>query len=143
MSRTVTRRHVASLALAAVGAGAALVATAGAADAKRLPVATMTPDVVTTETAPTAPTVIGSTVSSSGVTIRFVDNADNETGFRLQKSTNYGATWADVEGSEIAALEGTGGYGFARAARTGFGTQLRVVAFNDTGVGAGAPVTCC
>ncbi|NHC12523.1 hypothetical protein [Motilibacter deserti] len=145
MSRNVTRRHVASLALVTVGVTAGLVGTATTASAKRLPVATLTPDVVTTASAPAAPTVTGSAVSSAGYTLRFTDNADDETGFRMQKSTDYGTTWVDVEGTDTAALEGTGGYGMVRTPRAGvgFGTQLRVVAVNETGIGASDPRTCC
>src|SRR4051812_29138331 len=147
MQRNVTLRSIAAGTLVTIGVGTAVLGSADSASAKRLPVLEQpVNDTVTVASAPNAPQVTGTSVTSAGYTIRFTDTADNEAGFRLQKSTDYGTTWVDVAGSDAAALEGTGStWGMVRTARTSvsYGTQLRVVAFNDAGFSAGATQTCC
>src|SRR5690606_24453883 len=63
-----------------------------AADASRFtPVGTSTP------TLPAAPTGISATATgSTSIAINWTDNANNETGYLLQRSVNGGDNWTDI-----------------------------------------------
>src|SRR4051794_31178957 len=59
--------------------------------------------------APAAPTITSQTVSSSGFTLQFTDNSENEYVFYLESSSNYGSSWTTVSGAWRSAIDGTGG----------------------------------
>ena len=85
---------------------------------------------------PAAPTALAATVQSPpGVRLTWVDNATNETGYVVQRSTD-GATWTQI---------GTGGAGLRAytdaTATTGSTYSYRVGAVNGAGTTLSAPVT--
>jgi hypothetical protein len=61
--------------------------------------------------APTAPTNLRSTAATrNSITLAWNDNSNNETGFRIERSTNGGATWttAGTVGANVTTYRATG-----------------------------------
>jgi len=88
---------------------------------------------------PSAATNVTATVGASTVTVRFRDNADDETGWFLQRSTDGQASWYAV-GNQQPAIAGTGGTGTATDYSTpAAGTCYRILTVNTYGQTASAP----
>jgi titin len=80
---------------------------------------------------PLAPTaLVGSAVSRSQINLSWRDNSTNETGFRIECSTN-GSTWTQIGtvGSNVQTYSSTG-------LRTATTYYFRVQAFNNAGASA-------
>jgi subtilisin family serine protease len=82
-----------------------------------------------TPTVPADPTSLGySSLTSSSVVLTWTDNAGDENGFRIERSTNSGSTWttAGTVGASITTFTDNG-----LAASTPY--SMRVIAFNGAG----------
>ncbi|HTZ45904.1 MAG TPA: hypothetical protein VMB79_18735 [Jatrophihabitans sp.] len=90
---------------------------------------------------PSAASNLKLTDTGTSVVVRFVDNANDETGFWLQRSTDGGASWLSV-GSQYAPVSGTGGAGSATDySSPPAGTQYRILMINSYGNTPSAAVT--
>jgi hypothetical protein len=82
---------------------------------------------------PSAATNVTATVGATAVTVKFKDNADDETGWFLQRSTDNQASWYAV-GGEQPAISGVGGTGTAVDYSTpAAGTCYRILMVNGYG----------
>jgi hypothetical protein len=82
---------------------------------------------------PSAATNVAVTVGASTVTVTFKDNADDETGWYLQRSTDGQVSWYAV-GNQYPAISGTGGTGSAVDYSTpASGTCYRILMVNSYG----------
>lgn len=90
---------------------------------------------------PSAATNLKLTNTGTSIVITFTDNANDETGFWLQRSTDSGASWLSV-GSEYAPVSGSGGTGTATDySSPAPGTQYRILMINASGNTPSAAVT--
>lgn len=90
---------------------------------------------------PLAATNLKLTNTGTSIVITFTDNANDETGFWLQRSTDNGASWLSV-GSEYAPISGSGGTGTATDySSPAAGTQYRILMINASGNTPSAAVT--
>ena len=85
---------------------------------------------------PAAPSSLTATIQAGPqVVLAFRDNAVNETGFVIQRSTNAGSTWATLV--TIGAVSGTGNAGFTdTTVSAGMAYWYRVAAVNAAGLSA-------
>ena len=90
---------------------------------------------------PSAATNLKLTNTGTSIVITFTDNANDETGYWLQRSTDNGASWLSV-GSQYAAISGTGGTGTATDySSPAPGTQYRILMINASGNTPSAAIT--
>jgi hypothetical protein len=90
---------------------------------------------------PSAATNLRLTNTGTSIVITFTDNANDETAFWLQRSTDNGASWLSV-GSQYAPVSGSGGTGTATDySSPAPGTQYRILMVNASGNTASAAVT--
>jgi hypothetical protein len=95
----------------------------------------------TTPGPPSAATNLKLTNTGTSIVITFTDNANDETGFWLQRSTDNGASWLSV-GSQYAPVSGSGGTGTATDySSPAPGTQYRILMINASGNTPSAAVT--
>jgi hypothetical protein len=82
---------------------------------------------------PSAATALALTNTGTSMVVKFTDNANDETGYILQRSTDAQASWLSV-GSQYAALSGTGSRGTATDFSTPpAGTCYRILMTNSYG----------
>ncbi|MFL6161370.1 MAG: hypothetical protein ACJ74U_04000 [Jatrophihabitantaceae bacterium] len=82
---------------------------------------------------PSAATNLRLTNTGTSIVITFTDNANDEAGFWLQRSTDGGASWLSV-GTQYAAVSGSGGTGTATDySSPAPGTQYRILMVNSSG----------
>ena len=90
---------------------------------------------------PSAATNLRLTNTGTSIVVSFTDNADDETGFWLQRSTDNGASWLSV-GSQYPPISGTGGTGTATDySSPAPGTQYRILMINASGNTPSAAIT--
>jgi hypothetical protein len=90
---------------------------------------------------PSAATNLRLTNTGTSIVISFTDNANDETGFWLQRSTDGGASWLSV-GSQYAPVSGSGSTGTATDySSPAAGTQYRILMINASGNTVSAAVT--
>ena len=90
---------------------------------------------------PSAATNLRWTNTGTSIVITFTDNANDETGFWLQRSTDGGASWLSV-GSQYAAISGSGSTGTATDySSPAPGTQYRILMINASGNTPSAAIT--
>jgi hypothetical protein len=90
---------------------------------------------------PSAATNLRFTNTGTSIVISFTDNANDETGFWLQRSTDGGASWLSV-GSQYAPVSGSGGTGTATDySSPAPGTQYRILMINASGNTPSAAIT--
>lgn len=90
---------------------------------------------------PSAATNLRLTNTGTSIVVSFTDNADDETGFWLQRSTDGGASWLSV-GTQYAPISGTGGTGTATDySSPAPGTQYRILMINASGNTPSAAIT--
>ena len=89
---------------------------------------------------PSAATNVAATIGTNLVTVTFKDNANDETSWYLQRSTDAQASWLQV-GSAYSPITGTGGTGTAYDYSTPpTGTCYRILMVNSYGSTASAAV---
>jgi hypothetical protein len=82
---------------------------------------------------PSAATALALTNTGTSMVVKFTDNANDETGYILQRSTDAQASWLSV-GSQYPALSGTGSRGTATDYSTPpAGTCYRILMVNSYG----------
>jgi hypothetical protein len=82
---------------------------------------------------PSAATALTLTNTGTSMVIGFTDNANDETGYVLQRSTDAQASWLSV-GSQYPAISGTGSRGSATDYSTPpAGTCYRILMVNSSG----------
>lgn len=90
---------------------------------------------------PSAATNLRLTNTGTSIVVTFTDNANDETGFWLQRSTDGGASWLSV-GSQYAPVSGSGGTGTATDySSPAPGTQYRILMINASGNTPSAAIT--
>jgi hypothetical protein len=92
---------------------------------------------------PSAATNLRYTNTGTSIVISFTDNADDETGFWLQRSTDGGASWLSV-GSQYAPVSGSGSGSTGTAtdySSPAPGTQYRILMINASGNTPSAAIT--
>lgn len=90
---------------------------------------------------PSAATNLRLTNTGTSIVVSFTDNANDETGFWLQRSTDGGASWLSV-GSQYAPVSGSGSTGTATDySSPAAGTQYRILMINASGNTPSAAVT--
>lgn len=90
---------------------------------------------------PSAATNLRLTNTGTSIVITFTDNANDETGFWLQRSTDGGASWLSV-GGQYAPVSGSGGTGTATDySSPAPGTQYRILMINASGNIPSAAIT--
>ena len=95
----------------------------------------------TTPGPPSAASNLRLTNTGTSIVISFTDNANDETGFWLQRSTDNGASWLSV-GSQYAPISGSGGTGTATDySSPAPGTQYRILMINASGNTPSAAIT--
>jgi len=90
---------------------------------------------------PSAATNLRFTNTGTSIVVSFTDNANDETGFWLQRSTDNGASWLSV-GSQYPPVSGSGGTGTATDySSPAPGTQYRILMINASGNTPSAAIT--
>jgi len=90
---------------------------------------------------PSAATNLRYTNTGTSIVVSFTDNANDETGYWLQRSTDGGASWLSV-GSQYAAISGSGSTGTATDySSPPAGTQYRILTINSYGNTPSAAIT--
>jgi len=90
---------------------------------------------------PSAASNLRLTNTGTSIVITFTDNANDETGFWLQRSTDGGASWLSV-GTQYSPVSGSGGTGTATDySSPAPGTQYRILMVNNSGNTPSAAIT--
>lgn len=92
-----------------------------------------------------APTVLASSSSSAGFSVRFIDNTTEEGMYGLERKLPGSSDWVLMYDSVIAAVSGTGQQSAVRTPRANIplGTSVRVVVANRAAVAYSATISCC
>jgi titin len=103
---------------------------------------TLTGTVVEAERPPNAPTGLLVSQNGTGLALLWTDNSPDETGFRIERSVNGGATWTTlvvVAPNTTAYIDGTSPFGTTTMYRIGAENTMGVSAFTNVGSGIRVP----
>lgn len=103
---------------------------------------TFTGTVIEAERPPNAPTGLSVSQNGTGLALVWADNSLDETGFRIERSTNGGATWSTlvvVAPNTTAYIDGTSTFGATTSYRIGAENTMGVSSYTNVGSGVRVP----